>query len=375
MNRKSTSNNRVKFVCYPMVGGVEQQAFNLLHTLKWIHNSRPSQRSEVWKWLQIAFRSRKPLVDKYAQNIYSVLLSGPGLVEVENGKCRLTRDGYIVLHSSSYDRLLEAFAKNFVGLIEIMEILQNRDELPTEVLLLEWFATTSSRFHRMRCWGERHISNQFRIRVDWLRASGVIEVENGKFRLTTEGQQFMAEHPPESLLLSSDEIQAEEKIIRAQIDAPFTTFDKTVARIKSSRQAYVRSRVFRNIVVKQYNYAVVKQYNYACAVCNFRLSTPDNVYEIQAAHIIPRSKRGTDDPRNGIGLCGIHHWAFDKGVISVLSSDLTIRVAAYIKAHSADPSGAQIVQYAEQPIRSTVNPEYAPATPVLEWHNENVFID
>ncbi len=246
MNRKSTSNNRVKFVCYPMVGGVEQQAFNLLHTLKWIHNSRTSQRSEVWKWLQIAFRSRKPLVDKYAQNIYSVLLSGPGLVEVENGKCRLTRDGYIVLHSSSYDRLLEAFAKNFVGLIEIMEILQNRDELPTEVLLLEWFATTSSRFHRMRCWGERHISNQFRIRVDWLRAFGVIEVENGKFRLTTEGQQFMAEHPPESLLLSSDEIQAEEKIIRAQIDAPFTTFDKTVARIKSSRQAYVRSCVFRN---------------------------------------------------------------------------------------------------------------------------------
>ena len=366
MSPKSTSNNRAKFVCYPMVGGVEQQALNLLKTLKWIHNSRPSQKSEVWKWLQIAFRSRKPLVNKYAQNIYSVLLSGPGLVEVENGKCQLTRDGYIVIHASSYGPLLEVFAKNFVGLIEIMEILQNRDEVPTKVLLLEWFATTSTRFHRMRCWGERHISNQFRIRVDWLRAFGVIEIENGKFRLTVEGQQFMVAHPPESLLLSSDEIQAEEKIMHALLDAPFTAFDQTVARINSSRQAYVRSRIFRNIVVEQYNYA--------CAVCNFRLSTPDNIYEIQAAHIIPRSKRGTDDPRNGIGLCGIHHWMFDKGVISVLPFDLTIRVADYIKAHSGDLSSAQIVQYAEQPIHSTVDPEYSPATLALEWHNENVFI-
>ena len=367
MSPRSTSNNRAKFVCYPMVGGVEQQALNLLKTLKWIHNSRPSQGSEVWKWLQIAFRSRKPLVDKYAQNIYSVLLSGPGLVEVENGKCRLTRDGYIVIHSSSYDPLLEVFAKNFVGLIEIMEILQNRDEVPTKVLLLEWFATTSTRFHRMRCWGERHISNQFRIRVDWLRAFGVIGVENSKFRLTVEGRQFMVAHPPESLLLSSDEIQEEEKIMHARLGTPFTAFDQTVARTNSSRQAYVRSRVFRNMVVEQYNYA--------CAVCNFRLGTPDNVYEIQAAHIIPRSKRGTNDPRNGIGLCGIHHWMFDKGVISVFSFDLTIQVAAYIRANSEDPSAAQIVQYAEQPIRSTVDPEYAPATFALEWHNQNVFID
>ncbi len=283
MSPKSTSNNRAKFVCYPMVGGIEQQAFNLRKTLKWIHSSRPSKGSEIWKWLQIAFRPGKPLVDKYAQNIYSVLLSSPGLVEVENGKCRLTRDGYIVLHSSSFDPLLEVFAKNFVGLIEIMEILQNRNELPMKVLLLEWFATTSDRFHRMRGWRESHISNQFRTRVDWLRAFGVIEVENGKFRLTAEGQQFMVEHPPESLLLSSDEIQAEEKIIHAQLNAPFTAFDETVARTNLVRQAYIRSRVFRNIVVEQYNYA--------CAVCNFRLSTPDNMYEIQAAHIIPRSKQ------------------------------------------------------------------------------------
>jgi hypothetical protein len=36
----------------------------------------------------------------------------------------------------------------------------------------------------------------------------------------------------------------------------------------------------------------------------------------QAAHIVPKNKNGTDDPRNGLTLCRAHHWAFDAGLFT-----------------------------------------------------------
>lgn len=39
--------------------------------------------------------------------------------------------------------------------------------------------------------------------------------------------------------------------------------------------------------------------------------------EVGAAHIYPKSEGGPDDPRNGIPLCKVHHWAFDCGWFSV----------------------------------------------------------
>jgi len=36
-----------------------------------------------------------------------------------------------------------------------------------------------------------------------------------------------------------------------------------------------------------------------------------------AAHILPFARFGNDDMRNGMALCKMHHWLFDKGLISV----------------------------------------------------------
>ncbi|WP_244531481.1 HNH endonuclease [Halogranum amylolyticum] len=53
--------------------------------------------------------------------------------------------------------------------------------------------------------------------------------------------------------------------------------------------------------------------------------TPSGDPEVEAAHIYPRSENGADDPRNGLALCKLHHWAFDSGWLAV-SDDYEILV-------------------------------------------------
>jgi hypothetical protein len=63
--------------------------------------------------------------------------------------------------------------------------------------------------------------------------------------------------------------------------------------------------------------AVKRVYDYTCAICGSKLRTPKGHYEVQAAHIYPKSLNGKDDIRNGICLCRMHHWALDVGWIAI----------------------------------------------------------
>lgn len=59
----------------------------------------------------------------------------------------------------------------------------------------------------------------------------------------------------------------------------------------------------------RFKFHVFKRYGPYCAVCD------NNVPELlQAAHIIPKKNNGSDDPRNGLVLCGNHHLAYDSGL-------------------------------------------------------------
>lgn len=71
---------------------------------------------------------------------------------------------------------------------------------------------------------------------------------------------------------------------------------------------------------------VKKAYDETCAVCGSTRETPDGRPEVEAAHIYPREENGSDDVRNGIALCRLHHWAFDSGWLS-LTDDYEILVA------------------------------------------------
>jgi len=62
---------------------------------------------------------------------------------------------------------------------------------------------------------------------------------------------------------------------------------------------------------------VKKIYDYGCAVCGKRRFSRSNHPEVESSHIKPKGEEGSDDLRNGIALCRLHHWAFDEGLFSI----------------------------------------------------------
>jgi putative restriction endonuclease len=80
-------------------------------------------------------------------------------------------------------------------------------------------------------------------------------------------------------------------------------------RVESRRSRIARSSAFPG--------RVNKEYDWRCAVSEVVLTTPSNLYEVQAAHIVPVSEGGPDDIRNGLALSHTLHWAFDWGLFGV----------------------------------------------------------
>lgn len=56
----------------------------------------------------------------------------------------------------------------------------------------------------------------------------------------------------------------------------------------------------------KFRYGVLKRYGTICSVCDFDIEEA-----IEAAHIIPKESKGTDDLRNGLPMCSNHHKLFD----------------------------------------------------------------
>lgn len=47
-----------------------------------------------------------------------------------------------------------------------------------------------------------------------------------------------------------------------------------------------------------------------------------------SAHLFPKNKGGTDDPRNGLVFCAAHHRAFDTGLFIIKPRTLTVHCRA-----------------------------------------------
>jgi hypothetical protein len=91
----------------------------------------------------------------------------------------------------------------------------------------------------------------------------------------------------------------------------------------------------------------------------------DNLHEAQVAHIVPKNKNGTDDPRNGLTLCRAHHWAFDAGLFT-LASDYTVVVSPLVER--ADSRKFEMASLAGQalhrPQREVIHPHPVHPTPL-----------
>ncbi|WP_236102220.1 HNH endonuclease, partial [Methylotetracoccus oryzae] len=79
-----------------------------------------------------------------------------------------------------------------------------------------------------------------------------------------------------------------------------------------SYQPAARSQGFRR--------SIVMHYDHRCALCGIRIVTPEGQTAVDAAHIVPWSVSRNDDIRNGMALCKLCHWAFDRGMMSISDS-------------------------------------------------------
>lgn len=66
---------------------------------------------------------------------------------------------------------------------------------------------------------------------------------------------------------------------------------------------------------------ILTAYGFRCAVCGIQLKL------VEAAHIIPvNHDNGTDETRNGLALCALHHKAYDQALITVVE-DYAVQIS------------------------------------------------
>jgi putative restriction endonuclease len=124
-------------------------------------------------------------------------------------------------------------------------------------------------------------------------------------------------------------------------------------------------RRFRDVVFRR---KVREAYGYRCAMSGLRLRNGGGRPEVQAAHIIPVERKGSDWVRNGLALSGTLHWMFDRGLVSV-AEDHSILVS-----HNKVPG--EVVSRLLLPegrLQLPANRHDWPHPENLRWHRENVF--
>ncbi|MTJ05528.1 MAG: HNH endonuclease [Sediminimonas qiaohouensis] len=125
-------------------------------------------------------------------------------------------------------------------------------------------------------------------------------------------------------------------------------------------------RPYRDVAFRR---KVREAYDYRCAMSGLRLRNGGGRPEVQAAHIRPVEKQGSDSVRNGLALSGTLHWMFDRGLISVAEDLETILV-------SRNKVPGEVIDRLLSPdglLHKPADPRNAPHPENLRWHRENVF--
>lgn len=142
------------------------------------------------------------------------------------------------------------------------------------------------------------------------------------------------------------------------MEEPVTPFERPVIE-------RLVSRPYRDVAFRR---KVREAYDYRCAMSGLRLRNGGGRPEVNAAHIVPVERQGSDAVHNGLALSGTLHWMFDRGLLSV-ADDQTILVSRNkVPGEVVDRlivPGGKLCLPAER--RNWPNPSN------LRWHRENVF--
>ena len=115
---------------------------------------------------------------------------------------------------------------------------------------------------------------------------------------------------------------------------------------------------------------IVSLYEHRCALCGIRMLTPEGHTVVGAAHIKPWSESHDDMPTNGMALCRLCHWSFDKGLMSV-SKKYEVLVSKRVQVERNLPG--HILTLRDRSIFTPEENKFWPALENLEWHRSTYF--
>lgn len=170
------------------------------------------------------------------------------------------------------------------------------------------------------------------------------------------GPLFTARTP-----LSQTELIIARTAMLAEAAEPFVSVRDQVPRVATNRQAIARDTAFRA--------TLLAQYRRRCAVSRIALATTSEV-EVQAAHVVPLSRGGADEPRNGLTITGTLHWAFDRGLFGI-GDNRRVIVPPRVRAIQENE---WLHQFHDRPIDEAETPALRTAVEAFRWHRENVLV-
>ena len=235
----------------------------------------------------------------------------------------LKSDGFWHLHpNTGYEKVLEV-ADRITTISRLREVI-------------EYASLDNDLFVLLTDAGGREIIRQTLIHVYLLDFKGAIE------SLITKGQR----------------VTEYERLLISEVEHPFSR-QETTAPIPAEDS--IRSAGFRQ--------AIMGLYNYTCAVCRLRIVTMDGESATDAAHIIPFHISHSNDVRNGISLCKLHHWAFDRGLIS-LSQTYQVFVSSFVVEQG--PMEWRLTMLRDKSILLPEHDQLYPAQEALTWHRKEI---
>lgn len=128
------------------------------------------------------------------------------------------------------------------------------------------------------------------------------------------------------------------------------------------RKALVRNSFFRK--------AVVYIYDYRCAICRLKATRNLTQNLVDGAHIQPFAQFYNSEINNGLSLCKNHHWAFDRGWLSI-DDNYRILVARDLQEDS--PNAKPLKEFQSKNIVLPNLKQYFPSLKALDWHRKNIF--
>jgi len=139
------------------------------------------------------------------------------------------------------------------------------------------------------------------------RAFAIYHRHNGEIAVAFR-PEFLADYAMNSVSLHMTGKAAADMSLLNNLDMLTET---QIVAVKNQERQIVLSQIAKKFRATDFRKRVLVAYENRCAACGVQLEL------IDAAHIIPvAASTSTDETKNGIALCKLHHAAFDRNLIS-----------------------------------------------------------